>query len=77
MPVHREEEQGRDDHQELAEHRILLARGRIDHRREAEAHRVADHLAGDERAGKADLDREADGEPGHDLADHQQRSPPW
>ena len=47
---------------------LLLAAGGIDHRREAEAHRVADHLAGDQRGGKADLDREAEGQAGHHLA---------
>ena len=68
MPVDREEEQGREDRQELAERRSRWPLAGSTIAGEAEAHRVADHLARDHRRGKADLHREADREADHHLA---------
>src|SRR3546814_10300724 len=47
---------------------------RIDHRREAETHRIADHLAREQRRGEPHLEHEADREPDHDLADDEEKA---
>jgi hypothetical protein len=68
----RQEQESREDREELAKHRILLAARRIHHAGKAEAHRVADRLAGKDGGRKADLDGKADRKPRqHFPADQQ------
>ena len=71
MAVHREEQEGAEDRQKLAERRRRGSRSWIDHLREAEPHRVADHLARHHRGGIAELDREAEREARDHLTRHQ------
>src|SRR3546814_10378712 len=69
MAVGGEEQRGRHHRQELPDRRARRAAQGIDHRREAEAHRVADHLAREQGGGEHHLEDEADREPDNDLAD--------
>src|SRR3546814_11997798 len=73
MTVGGEEERGREHREELADRRTGGAAQRVDHRREAKTHRIADLLAREQRRGESHLEHEADRPPDDDLPRSEER----
>src|SRR3546814_4511373 len=76
MTVGGEEERGREHREELADRRTGGAAQRVDHRREAKTHRIADRLAREQRRGESHLEHEADRQPDDDLPQDQDETQP-